>query len=72
MDLLNLLTSEFYVHKSFLVTGTKGCVRNCTDMRLLKQGSDKEGHYITRRRQGWTEKGVISGGRNYALELTIN
>ena len=56
MDLLNLLTSEFYVHKSFLVTGTEGGVRNCTDMRLLKQGSDKEGHYITRRRQGWMEE----------------
>ena len=54
MDLLNLLTSEFYVHKSFLVTGTES-VRNCTDMRLMKQGSDQEGHYITRGRQGWMD-----------------
>jgi len=41
----------------------------------MKQGSDKEGHYITRGgRQGgmdgWMEKGLISG-RNYALKLTI-
>jgi len=57
MDLLNLLTSEFYVHKSFLVTGTES-VRNCTDMRLMKQGSDREGHYITRGgRQGWRMDG---------------
>lgn len=68
MDLLNLLTSEFYVHKSFLVMGTRGCVRNCTDMRLLKQGG---GSLYHKKKAGMDGEG-FSGGRNHALELTIN
>ena len=36
MDLLNLLTSGSYIHKSFLVKGTTSC-EDCTDMRLMKR-----------------------------------